>query len=152
MFRSTNRHREGHRQVNSIQRWRDRRGAALVEFAVVTPVLIMTVLGMLEVGRAVMATEVLAHAARVGARNGAISTGTTASVTTAVNDLLTSSGINGATVTVSVNGSSTEVSGAKSGDEISVAVSVPYANVTWIANPSYLEGRNLSGRCVMRRE
>ncbi|MBA3312767.1 MAG: pilus assembly protein [Planctomycetaceae bacterium] len=129
-----------------------RRGAALVEFAVVAPVLIIFVMGMLEIGRAVMATEVLAHAARIGAREGSITTGTTSSVTSAVNDLLTAAGINGATVSVKVNGGSTEVGSAKAGDEIAVSVTVPYANVTWIGNPKYLAGKNLSGRCVMRRE
>ena len=131
----------------------DRRGAALVEFAIVTPVLLVLVLGMIEIGRAVMVTEVLTYAARMGARTGAISSGSTAGATTAANAVLTDSGINGATVTVFVNGSSvTDASAGKSGDQIAVSVTIPYANVTWLSNPDYLEGKTLSGRVVMRKE
>jgi Flp pilus assembly protein TadG len=116
------------------------------------PILIMVVLGIMELGRGVMATEVLAHAARTGARAGSITTGTTSSVTTAVNDLLTAAGVEGATVTVTVNGSATEVGSAVAGDKIKVVVTVPYSKVTWIGNPKYLAGKNLSGECTMRRE
>lgn len=130
-----------------------RRGAALVEFAIVTPVLLVVVLGMIEVGRAVMVTEVLTYAARMGARTGAISSGSTSGATTAANRVLTDSNIAGATVQVFVNGSAvTDAAAAKSGDEITVSVTIPYANVTWLSNPEYLEGKTLSGRVVMRKE
>lgn len=118
----------------------------------VAPLLIVLVMGMLEIGRAVMATEVLAHAARIGARAGSLTTGTTSNVTSAVNELLTAAGVNGATVTVTVNGAATEVGSSKAGDKISVTVTVPYSKVTWIGNPKYLSGKTLSGNCVMRRE
>lgn len=130
-----------------------RRGAALVEFAIVTPVLLVLVLGMIEIGRAVMVTEVLTYAARMGARTGAISSGSTAGATAAANAVLTDSGVTGATVQVFVNGSSvTDASNAKSGDQIAVSVTIPYANVTWLSNPDYLEGKTLNGRVVMRKE
>jgi Flp pilus assembly protein TadG len=129
-----------------------RQGAALVEFAMILPILVMVIMGMFEFGRGIMATEVLNHAARLGARNGSLTTGTTASVTTAVNELLVNAGVNGTTVKVLVNGAATEVGNADSGDEIQVTVTVPYANVTWIGNPKYLAGKTLTGRCVMRRE
>lgn len=130
-----------------------RRGAALVEFAVVSPVLLILVLGMLEIGRAVMVTEVLTYSARMGARTGAISSGSTANAKTAAEKVLTDSGVSGATVQVMVNGSTgVDASAAKSGDEIAVSVTVPYANVTWITTPDYLDGKTLSGRVVMRRE
>ncbi|HEX6986741.1 MAG TPA: TadE/TadG family type IV pilus assembly protein [Planctomycetaceae bacterium] len=131
-----------------------RRGAALVECALVMPIMVLVVLGMFELGRAVMVTEVLAHTARTGARAGSITTGTTAGVRAVVNDVLADAGIDASacTVQVLVNGAATEVGSAKAGDEITVTVSVPYSAVTWVANPEYLDGRNLSGRCVMRRE
>jgi len=139
---------------HTARRRTDRRGAALVECALVMPVMILAVLGMFELGRAVMVTEVLAHASRTGARTGVLPSGNTAAVRAAVNDLLNDAGINSANcvVQVLVNGSATEVSDADPGDEILVTVAVPYSAVTWVANPEYLEGRNLSGRCVMRRE
>lgn len=130
-----------------------RSGAALVEFAIVTPVLLVLVLGMIEIGRAVMVTEVLTYAARMGARTGAISSGSTAGAKAAANTVLSDSGITSATVTVYVNGSSvTDAAAAKSGDKISVTVTIPYANVTWLSNPDYLQGKTLKGQVVMRKE
>ena len=116
------------------------------------PIMILVMLGMFELGRAVMVTEVLNHAARAGARTASITTGSTARAAAATNTVLEDANLTGATVTVLVNGAAGEVASAISGDEITVAVSIPYANVTWVGNPEYLAGRNLSGRCVMRRE
>lgn len=138
--------------VQHAKKQPQRQGAVLVEFAMILPILIMVIMGMFEFGRGIMATEVLNHAARLGARNGSLTTGTTASVTAAVNDLLADAGVNGTTVQVLVNGAATEVGNADSGDEIMVTITVPYANVTWIGNPKYLAGKTLTGRCVMRRE
>jgi Flp pilus assembly protein TadG len=130
-----------------------RRGAALLEFAVVMPVLLIVVLGMIEIGRAVMVVDVLAYAARLGARTASISSGSTSGATSAAGKALTDSGINGATVTVAVNSSTvTDAAAAVSGDEIAVTVNVPYANVTWLSNPQYLNGKNLTARVVMRKE
>ncbi len=138
--------------VRHAKKQPQRLGAALVEFAMILPILVMVIMGMFEFGRGIMATEVLNHAARVGARNGSLATGTTASVTKEVNDLLIAAGVKGTTVKVLVNGAATEVGNAKSGDQINVTVTVPYAKVTWIGNPKYLAGKTLTGRCVMRRE
>ena len=137
----------------AARRTAPRRGAALLEFAIIMPVLLIVVLGMIEIGRAVMVTEVLTHAARMGARTAAISSGSTSGALTAANKVLTDSGINGATVQVYVNGSSLkDASTAVSGDEIAVTISEPYANVTWLSNPKYLNGKNLNARVVMRKE
>ena len=141
-------------QTRLANRAQNRRGAALVECAIVMPVMIMAVLGMFELGRAVMVTEVMAHAARTGARTAVLPSGSTTNAKAAVNDLLQDSGINptNCTVNVLVNGNATEVASAKAGDEITVTVSVPYAKVTWVANPDFMTGKSLSGRCAMRRE
>ena len=49
-----------------------RRGQALVEFALVFPVLVLILLGIFEVGRAVFAYNTLGNAAREGARVAAV--------------------------------------------------------------------------------
>ncbi|MGC1273358.1 MAG: TadE family protein [Planctomycetaceae bacterium] len=143
-----------HAPVRRRSRRSNRRGAALVEAALVLPIMIMVVLGMFELGRAVMVTNSLTHAASIGARTGAITSGTTASVQATVNDRLDESGINRANcqVRILVNGVAGEIAAAQAGDEICVEISVPYADVTWVATPEYLAGKSLSGRCVMRRE
>lgn len=135
-----------------MKRGARRSGAALVEFALVAPLLLLVMLGMIEVGRGIMVTEILGHAARIGARTGAISTGTTSSVTSAVNDMMTGASLTGYTLQVKVNGVVSDLSTAKTGDEITVTVSIPYANVTWVGNPRFLSGKSLKGQCTMRRE
>ena len=45
-----------------------RRGAAAVEFAVVAPIFLLLVFGMIEYGRMVMVQQVLTNASREGAR------------------------------------------------------------------------------------
>ena len=50
------------------RRSRKRRGAAVVEFAVVSPVLILLIFEILEFGRLVMVQQVLTNASREGAR------------------------------------------------------------------------------------
>lgn len=129
-----------------------RRGAAVVEFAVVVPVLVLFVLGMIEVGRAIMVGQVLSHAARAGAREAIVESATTAKVTAEVEALLSDAGVREAGVSVLVNGAEGEVAGATTGDEVAVAISVPYAEVSWVGSPQFLRGRNLVGRCAMRHE
>jgi len=47
---------------------RDRKGAALIEFAVVFPLFLLLVVGAIDVGRAVMVQHKLVEAARAGSR------------------------------------------------------------------------------------
>ena len=129
-----------------------RRGVAAVEFAVVASLLFVLILGIIELGRAMMVLEVLNNAARNGARVGVLSGSTNDLVTKAVNDTLSGSTVSGHTTTILVNGSSGSVSSAASGDAITVAVNVPYSKVTWLPATLFMGGKSLSGRAVMRRE
>jgi TadE-like protein len=56
-----------------MKRRGDERGAAAVEFALVVPILLMLVFGIIDFGLMIRANTVLANAAREGARNGSIS-------------------------------------------------------------------------------
>ena len=55
-----------------MQRRRDERGAAVVEFALILPILVMFVFGIVEFGRAYSARIQLTAAVREGARAGAL--------------------------------------------------------------------------------
>ncbi len=57
----------------ALRRRRDHRGAAAVEFALVMPLLLMLVFGIIDFGLMINEKTVLANAAREGARDGAIS-------------------------------------------------------------------------------
>jgi Flp pilus assembly protein TadG len=56
----------------TVQRGRDERGAAVVEFALILPILVLFVFGVIEFGRAYSARIQLTAAVREGARAGAL--------------------------------------------------------------------------------
>jgi Flp pilus assembly protein TadG len=127
---------------------RNRRAAAAVEFAVVAPVFLLLVFGMIEYGRMVMVYQVLTNASREGARVAVLDGATTASVTAQVNSYLTSGSVSGATVTVAPN----PPTNAQYGDPVTVTVSVPFSQVSWLPSPMYLGTTTLTSATVMRRE
>src|SRR3954463_14275383 len=77
-----------------------RRGTAAVEFALVAPLFVLLVFGMIEYGRMVMVQQLLVNAAREGARVGVLDGSTGTSVTTAVNNYLQPAGITTASVLI----------------------------------------------------
>jgi Flp pilus assembly protein TadG len=129
-----------------------RSGAALVEFAILAPLLFTLILGIIEFGRAMMVTDLLNSAARAGCRTGVLAGSTSDSITSAVTSALTSTGIHGATVSVLVNGTAADASTAATGDSITVKVTVPSANVSWLPVQRFLSGATLGSSVVMRRE
>ncbi len=127
---------------------RKRRGASVVEFALVAPVFFLLVFGMIEYGRMVMVQQVLTNATREGARRAVLDGATTNEVKTAVEDYLESSTITGATVTVSPN----PPSSAESGDPVTVTVTIGFNQVSWLPSPFFLGGKTMTAKSVMRRE
>jgi|GraSoiStandDraft_27_1057306.scaffolds.fasta_scaffold262607_2 Flp pilus assembly protein TadG len=131
----------------SLRRWQ-RRGAAAVEFAIVAPLLVALVLGLIEFGRVLMVGQILTNAAREGCRTAVLEGSTTTDVNTTVSNYLTGSGISGAPApTVSPDPSS-----AAPGSSITVTVSVPFNNVSWLPVPLFMGGKTLSATVIMRKE
>src|SRR6185437_574705 len=111
-----------------------RRGATAVEFALVAPIFFMMVLGIFEIGRACMVTELLTEAARRACRQGVIEGTGSSNIQSAATNYLSSVGINGETANVYVNDApagNTNVAGMPAYTEITVVVTVPISNVTW---------------------
>ncbi len=125
-----------------------RRGAAAVEFAVVAPVFLLLVFGMIEYGRMVMVQQVITNASREGARCGVLDGSTNQDVVDVVTQYLTSGSIQGATITVTP----TNPGDAEFGDPVTVMVDIPFSQVSWLPSPMYLGGTTLSATTVMRRE
>ncbi len=74
---------------------RDERGAAVVEFAIIFPLLIILLFGMVDFGRAFFLRNNLVAAAREGARLGAVATnpcGATSAIRARVRNYITSVG------------------------------------------------------------
>ena len=125
-----------------------RRGAALVEFAIVFPILIVLFLAMIEFGRLIMVQQILTNASREGARM-AVMDGVTASEVTALMDqYCESAGIAGVDVTIDP----ADPGSAGSGEPVTVTASVLFDQVTWLPTPMFLGGDRRSASAVMRRE
>lgn len=130
-----------------------RTGASLVEFALVAPVFFLLILGLFEIGRACMVTELLTDAARRACRQGVIEGTNSSAIQSAATNYLSSVGINGETANVYVNDTpagSTNVAAMPAYTEITVVVTVPIAAVSW--TPIWFVAGNLSGQYTMRRE
>jgi Flp pilus assembly protein TadG len=120
----------------------------VVEFAIVAPVLVLLILGMIEYGRLVMCQQVLTNATREGARAAVLDGATASSVNTVVSNFLTASRVHGATITVDPSSPSSAAFGAP----VTVSVSVPFSQVSWLPTPIFLGSKTLTASTVMRRE
>ena len=126
---------------------RMRIGAAMVEFAVVSPLMILFTLGMLEIGRMTMVKQLLVNVSREGAREGTLLSSTNTSVKNSVDALLAKSDITGATVSVD-----TTSIPSSSGVYVTVSISVPSQNVSWLSMPLFMSGRTVSASTSMHKE
>jgi Flp pilus assembly protein TadG len=127
---------------------KQRKGAAAVEFALVAPVFVLLVFGMIEYGRMVMVQQVITNASREGARRAVLDGVTSADVTNTVTTYLTNGAVSGATVTLNP----TNPASASSGSPVTVTVSVPYTAVSWLPSPFFLGSATLTSTSTMRRE
>lgn len=142
-----------------------RRGAAVVEFAIVAPLMFMLFFSMVEIGRAVMVAQLAVNASREGCRQAAQTGSTTTDVVNFVKDYLQASGIPNAAVTVEVQnqtvtngafGNTTNLSTVPTGMGVRVNLSINFANVTWLPqNFAYAIMPNdakITGSTTMRKE
>jgi Flp pilus assembly protein TadG len=123
------------------------RGIAAVEFAIVAPVFLMVVLGIIEVGRAIMVQQVLINASRVGARRAVMLSSTEQAVIDSVTEFTDSVGVPTVSTTVSPDPET-----AGSGTAITVTTAVNFANVNWLPAPWFMGGKTLTSATVMRKE
>lgn len=127
---------------------RNRTGAAVVEFALVAPIFIMLVFGIIEFGRGVLVQQVITNATREGAREAALPESTVSSVKAKVVEFLADSSIEVSPSSVSVTPNPAAVI---NNEQIKVSVRVPYSSVSWIPG-NFLGGASLSASTKMRSE
>lgn len=118
-------------------------GQALVEFALLVPLLVLIVLGIIEFGRIWMTMNVLASAAREGARIAAVTSPDQARVQTAVENLLNAADITGATITTT---------GPNSDNKVTVRVQIDYTVITGSFVPGLNSTMQFSRSVVMHWE
>jgi Flp pilus assembly protein TadG len=128
---------------------RDERGAAAVEFAILLPVLMLILFGIVEFGMIMYSREVITNASREGARAGivqATAKPTAGAIQTVVTNYLTGTGINPSAVTINIAGA-----GLTAPNTLMVTVTYPYnffaPGILGLGNSI-----NLTGQTVMRHE
>ena len=132
-----------------------RRGAAVLEAALVLPLLMVVLFGSIEFGYAFFVKHSLQNAARSGARVGVVAD-SNAEVQAAVNNALTGMGMGRIARTVrvvDVNGNNVNVATMGEGRDLVVVVDAPWSQFSAFICP--LTGINLGtlrGQVVMRRE
>lgn len=142
-----------------------RLGSAAVECALVSPVLVILVLGALDVGQFVNVAQTVDNASREGARLASRDTDATVTqIKTHVLDYLgnsfpamTTEQLKAAT-NINISNGASEVTAIDdmsvfvSGDPVSVRVTFRFDSVRWINGFPSLDGETLSTTTVMRRE
>ncbi len=104
--------------------WRDNRGVAAVEMALVLPILVVLVLGIIEFGILMFTQQVITNASREGARQGivlATPRPTQGDVQNVVDNYLTTASLDGGIAVVTVVGA-----GGATGTNLTVSVTYPY--------------------------
>lgn len=130
-------------------------GAAVVELALVTPLLLILALGTCELGQAYRVDAVLSAATRAGCTTGTRPGCSNVDVISDVQAVLVANGIsaNLATVRIQVNGATGEVANATLDDKITVTVSVPTSQVVVANTLRYLGvNSNLSQTSSMLKQ
>ncbi len=131
-----------------------RRGGAVLETAIVMTLLIMLSFGTAEYGYFFFLKNMIAGAAREGARAAVPSTAVNSNVTSAISNVMTASHIPSSAYTVTL--SPTDVSTATTGTPISVTVSCTWGTVGVTPLPVAMGGiptsKQVTATEVMRRE
>jgi len=123
-----------------------RRATAVVEFAVVLPLLMTMVFGIIEFGYVFMVRQTLQHAAREGCRVAILQTSVNpyANVTARITDAMSPTGLTTYAVTMT---HATVVDPVET-----IEVTVPYADVSLVGGYFGFSDGTLKGSCSMRKE
>ena len=125
-----------------------------MEFALVVPVFLCLVFGVLEFARVYMVNELLTEAARKSCRVAIVQGTSSQQIKTAATDSLTLLNIKGESVGISVNEApldSVDPQNMPAFTEMTVVVSVSAKSVSWLPTPLFVNG-TLSGSFTMRRQ
>jgi len=117
-------------------------GQSLVEFALILPVFVVVLLGIMEFGRLWEVSNILTSAAREGVRVAAVTEPDAAKATSAAQTVLSVGRITNATITVS---------GPNASNEVSVTIAIVYTPLTGSIIPGF-SSFTLSRSTTMRWE
>jgi TadE-like protein len=145
--------------VKKMPNLRSERGAELIEFALVLPLLLFVIMGLVDFGFMFQRFEVVTNAAREGARMAVLSGYTDADVEARVRNYLTTGGVaatasNATVATTDFNIPSGGVGPAMPGKRVQVTYASPYLFLGPIAGwfGGSFTSANLTGVAIMRKE
>lgn len=144
--------------LNRGRRWRSERGAALVEFALVLPLLLFIIMGIVDFGFLFQRFQVVNSAAREGARMAVLPGYAPADVEARVRSYLTAGGVAATTVNSSVQVTNVSIpTGAGPtlpGKRVQVTYASPYLFIGPLAGwfGGTFTTANLNGVAIMRDE
>lgn len=125
---------------------KNQKGQALVEFAIVLPILLMLVMGIIQFGMMLNSYLAIENASREGARAGIVGS-TDAEIETLI--ISTSPSLNPADLTVILTPSETN---RRSGDTLTVTVTYNYKFNIPIISSIFDNGKIITGQTSMRIE
>ncbi len=145
--------------VSAARRLRSDRGAELIEFALVLPLLLFIILGLVDFGFMFQRFEVVSNAAREGARMAVLAGYTNADVEARVRSYLTTGGVAATTSNSSVTTTDYTIptgggGPVMSGKRVQVTYASPYLFLGPLAGwfGGSFTSANLTGVAIMRKE
>ena len=144
--------------VNPIRGRHSERGAELIEFALILPLLIFVILGLVDFGFMFQRFEVVTNAAREGARIAVLPGYATADVTARVTSYLTSGGVAATTSNTTVSVTNVAIAAgagpALTGKRVQVTYASPYLFLGPLAGwfGGSFTTANLNAVAIMRDE
>lgn len=123
-------------------------GTAAVEFAIVAPLFLLFIFGVVEFGRVMLAKNVVTNASREAARVAIIDGATSTQVTQVANDYCAASSMDVVEVLISPS----DLSTATPDTPITVTVRVDFDDVTFFSSSTILKNLSFSGSTTMRKE
>ncbi len=119
--------------------------------ALIAPVFLSLVMGIIESSRLGMVAQLLTTAAREGCRVAVLNGMTQTDVQNRISAVLTGSGISVGTVTPTCP-SPYAWDSSPGGTPITVSLTVPYVNVSWLPVPYFLNDANVTSSATMSSE
>jgi Flp pilus assembly protein TadG len=124
----------------------------VVELAVVLPLMIMMLLGIWEIGRLVQIHQAVSNAAREAARQASAGLRSNAEIEQVARDYLRGAGLSVNNLQITITNhtqSGTPARSANQMDQFRIRVSLPFANVRWMAIDTFVQtGHRLEADAV----
>ena len=121
-----------------------RRAAAVVEMAVVTPLLLTMIFGIIEYGWVFMVRQTMTNAAREGARTAVLQVSTDADIIARVNESMVSTGLTGYDIDIT--------HGTLVDPVETVTLTIPYADVSLLGGFFGPKDFDIGATASMRKE